>query len=164
MFSRILAGAPVWVWPLLVLLVVLGIVASRDRTRSAVPMYFLWLPGLLSVRSVYALDAPGSVWAVFGGACLAGAWLGDRFQRRIIVAKQGAMIKVRGEWLTLGVMMVIFWMNFASGVVRAISPETVASPVYMSVFAVLAGLAAGSFSGRSLRTFLMPSQGDVARP
>ncbi|HHB80351.1 MAG TPA: hypothetical protein ENK83_01195 [Aliiroseovarius sp.] len=156
MFLRILTGVPYWVWPLFVLLLALGLIAIRDRTRSAIPLYFLCLLGLLSLRSVYRLSPDMFIWGVFGLTYVAGAWLGARFQKRIIIAKVGQRITVKGEWLTLVVVMTVFWMSFASGVLRAVAPQMVASPVFQAVFATLAGLSAGSFIGRAVRTYLTP--------
>ncbi len=157
MLSNIIHGAPIWVWPLLVVLIVLGLIASKERTRSVVPMYFFWLLGLLSLNAVNSLPATGLIWALFGVAYLVGATLGYRFQKRIIIRKTGLQITLKGEWLSLIVLMTIFWMNFVGGVVGAISPETVASFGYHAGFATIAGLAAGSFIGRSLSTFMTRS-------
>ena len=157
MILQILTHAPIWVWPLLILLVALGLIATKARTRSAVPMYFFWLLGLLSVRSVYAMAPDISIWIVFALAYLAGGRLGYVFQRGIITAKTGQQITVKGEWLTLVVLMMLFWMNFIGGVMGAVAPEIVSGVLYQIVFTILAGLAAGSFIGRSLRTYLTPS-------
>jgi hypothetical protein len=66
----------------------------------------------------------------------------------------------------MGVLMVIFWMNFAGGVVAAIRPLAYASFGFKMGFALSAGLAAGSWLGRALRTFMQldtaPLNGDDA--
>lgn len=57
--SAIFAAAPVWVWPLLALLLTLGLNAMRSRSTPALPFYALPLLGLLSLRSVLSLEASG---------------------------------------------------------------------------------------------------------
>ncbi len=157
MLSGIISGTPIWVWPLLVGLILLGLKASRDRTALCAPSYFYPLLGLLSVRAVYALGVGPQVWLGFGVAYVLGTTLGNRFQARVILEKTEKHVSLKGEWLTMFVLMVIFWMNFIGGVTQAISPETYASDGFKMGFALVAGLAAGSWAGRALRTFTTPA-------
>lgn len=90
-------------------------------------------------------------------AYVLGAGLGYQFQRRIIIGKSAGRITLKGEWLSMAVLMMIFWMNFVGGVINAISPDIYASTAYHCVFAAVAGMAAGSFIGRALRVFFTPS-------
>lgn len=157
MLTGILTGAPIWVWPLLVVLITLGLLASKSRTRPCLPTYLYWLLGLISLNALNALSPAPVVWMAFAAAYLLGAWLGYHFQKRIIIAKSAGRITLKGEWLSMLVLMLIFWMNFVGGVINAISPEVYASTTYHMVFATVAGLAAGTFIGRALRVFLTPS-------
>ena len=157
MLSDILTGAPIWVWPLLFGLVLLGLKASKNREALCLPSYFYPLLGLLSVNAVYALGAGGAVWLGFGVAYLVGAVLANRFQKRVILGKSAKHVRLKGEWLTMAVLMVIFWMNFVGGVMAAVSPATFATIGFQAGFALAAGLAAGSWAGRALRTFTTPS-------
>jgi len=158
MLSNILTGAPIWVWPLLAGLILLGFKASKDRTALCLPSYFYPLLGLLSVKAVYALEVSGLVWLGFGVAYLVGALLGNRFQGRIIIGKSAKRVSLKGEWLTMAVLMVIFWMNFVGGVVGAVLPAAFASVAFKAGFALVAGLAAGSWAGRALKTFTTPAR------
>jgi hypothetical protein len=158
MLSNIVTGAPIWVWPLLVGLVLLGLKASKDRTALALPSYFYPLFGLLSLNAVNALGVGPLVWLGFGIAYLAGVLLGNRFQTQVILGKTAKRVSLKGAWLTMTVLMVIFWMNFVGGVIEAISPAAYASIGFKTGFALVAGLAAGSWAGRALRTFLTPAR------
>ena len=40
MLSGILTGAPLWVWPLLAGLILLGLKASKNRKARCLPSYF----------------------------------------------------------------------------------------------------------------------------
>ncbi len=153
MLVSILSGAPVWVWPLLVFLVFFGLKATRSRETPSLPIYLLPLLGLLSLNAVNSLQGAGYLWIVFAVAYLFGALAGFGFQRHVISEKSAGRVNLKGEWITFIVLMTVFWMNFAGGVVKAISPDTYASAGFHIVFTIIAGLAAGSFIGRALRVF-----------
>jgi hypothetical protein len=72
--TQLITGAPVWVWPLCVVLVLVGLRARRERLAPAGLIYALPLLGLMAVRSVMALPAAGAIWLVFGLAYALGTW------------------------------------------------------------------------------------------
>jgi len=156
MLTAILTGAPIWVWPLLVLLLTLGFIASKSRSRPYIPIYFFWLFGGLSLNAVNSLAPAPMIWGAFGLAYLLGAAFGCRFQDRIIIAKSKTRITLKGEWLSMIVLMTIFWMNFVGGVVQAISPDAYASNGFHALFAIIAGLASGTFIGRAIAVYRTP--------
>lgn len=149
----ILSAIPLWVWPLFVLLLVVGLRATRPRRAPVALFLALPLLGALSLRSLAALPAPGpaQVWTVWALALAAGGLAGYRLQRRWLIDRQGAFVTLRGEWLTLVVVMVIFWSNFVTGLLGAMAPDLAASPVFGTALALVLGLCAGSFAGRALR-------------
>ena len=150
----ILSGAPLWVWPLLVFLIYFGLKATRTRTVAAWPLYVLPLLGLLSLNAVNGLSPNTVIWVVFGLAYIVGGSAGFQFQRGIVSQKAYATVTLAGEWVTLLVLMIVFWMNFLGGVMRVIAPDIFASAGFHQVFAAVAGLAAGSFLGRAIRVFV----------
>lgn len=157
MLVSILAGAPLWVWPLLAFLVYFGLKATRSRETFSLPMYLLSLLGFLPLNAVNSLQGAGYLWIVFGMAYLLGALAGFSFQRRVISDKSAKKVTLKGEWVTFIVVMTVFWMNFTGSVVEAISPDIYAGSSFHIIFTTIAGLAAGSFIGRALRVFLTPS-------
>ncbi|MBT3143868.1 hypothetical protein DS909_17165 [Phaeobacter gallaeciensis] len=150
----ILSGAPLWVWPLLVFLIYFGLKATLTRTVPTWPLFVLPLLGVLSVNAVNGLSPAASIWVLFGLAYIVGAGLGFQFQRSIVSEKSGASVTLAGEWITLLVIMVVFWMNFFGGVVRVVAPDVFAATAFHQIFAAIAGLAAGSFLGRAARVFI----------
>lgn len=151
MLLSILKGAPLWVWPMLAFLIYFGLKATRQRTSFALPMYFLPLLAILSVNAVNSLSANNNVWFAFAIAYLVGAWIGFGFQKEIVLEKSGNKVVLAGEWVTLAVLMIVFWMNFFGGATKAISPDIYESSVFHMTFAAIAALAAGSFLGRAAR-------------
>jgi len=149
---QVLAGAPIWVWPLLVVLVVMGVRASKRRSMPVFVLFILPFLGLMTLRNVGALPHVEIAYAGFGLGFLAGAALGHRLQSGWNLSHEGGRVLLEGEWLTLIALMVIFWTNFAGGTLRAVAPEVLASPVFSAVFAGALGAVAGSFLGRSVST------------
>ncbi len=156
--SGIWTNAPVWVWPLLVLLVALGLLSMRTRTISIVPFYFLPFIGFLSFRPIAGLAHQPANWITFLAAFALGAALFFGLQKRLKLDKTARRVTLKGEALTLITLMVIFWSNFASGVFDAVAPQAKQAILFSIVFSALIGLCAGSFLGRSFRVLLTPAQ------
>lgn len=150
---QVMTGAPLWVWPLLVVLVFVGVRARRERSVPAGMIYALPLLGGMTLRTVLALPAGGWIWGIFALAYAAGAYGGYVLQRAWILGNDGGRVRLGGEALTLTAVMVIFWASFAGGVLRAVAPGAYGSAVFMAVFAALLAACGGSFAGRALRVW-----------
>tara|TARA_B110000977_G_C11051607_1_gene482558 strand:- start:1765 stop:2037 length:273 start_codon:yes stop_codon:yes gene_type:complete len=72
--SEILTGTPLWVWPLFILLVVLGLRARHERMVPIVMFYALPLLGLSALNAVAGLSAGAVIWVVFVLAYGAGTY------------------------------------------------------------------------------------------
>jgi hypothetical protein len=155
--TGIVTGAPIWIWPLLFLLIGLGIFCSRDRKISILPYFLMPLIALTTVPILMAQQRPELAVTVWGLAYLCGILGGYRLQGRWTLSRTGLRAEVTGEWLSLCVMMLLFWANFANGVFAAVAPDLTAGLVYQILFPALLGLASGSFLGRPLRILTWPS-------
>ncbi|MEM1162345.1 MAG: hypothetical protein AAGJ28_15545 [Pseudomonadota bacterium] len=152
----IAANAPVWVWPLLAMLVLLGLRATRTRRVPLLLIYMMPLLMLISIDRVAALvqTYPGLAGYVSGLSI--GALIGLRCQRRWLIQKSGRHATLRGEWGTLIGMMVIFWANFAEGVLKVGRPDILQSPSFTPLFAAIIAAAGGFFLGRMILTMMAP--------
>ena len=148
-------NAPIWVWSLLVVLIVIGVMASRDRRSSAIPYFFLPLLGLLSLGSIRDLGFMPFNWVSFALFYTLGAIWGHWLQDRLVLGKNGMRLNLAGEWWTLLVLMLIYFSNFMRGMMSVVSPETLDSLIYTLVFAAVIGAASGSFLGRGLAILRM---------
>lgn len=146
-------NAPIWVWPLLVLLLFVGLRATRPRRAPVALIYSLPLLGLLGLRSLLSLPAPNWGFVLWGTMLLLGAAAGYRLQTRWLVSRAGKFVNLRPEWLTLMVVMILFWSNFVTGIVRAMAPELLSSPAYIIPLTIILGLGSGTFLGRAIRVF-----------
>jgi len=153
MINGIVSGAPIWVWPLLVLLIIIGLRATKDRTAPVGLIYALPLMGILSLNSVNAMPHAPVAWGSFGAAYAVSCVLSYTMQAKWLLSKEARRVALRGEWLTLLTMMAIFWMKFVGGMVNAISPDLYASAGFTATIAVVLGLASGSFLGRAWYIF-----------
>lgn len=149
---------PIWVWPLLLGLIVLAAISTRERRTPLVVIYALPLLGLLSVRAVAGFEVGGGIWAGFALGYGLGAAVGWRKQLGWIIAKTAGRLHQRGEGLTAAAIAVLFAMNFARGTLAAIAPQTLADLTVALGFALVAGLASGSFAGRALRVAVTPAR------
>jgi len=152
-FTVIATNAPLWVWPLFIALVLLGLRATKQRQMPVWVIYLLPLLGLLSLNIVIKMDNPIVVWSMFAIGYFGGALFGYAKQRQWLIAKDNGRATVAGEWLTMATMMAIFCLNFVSGTIQAIVPEVYTSTGFIAVYVVLIALASGIFLGRGVRVF-----------
>ena len=150
--SGILTGAPIWVWPLLAVLVWLGLRSSKQRRVPVWLVYAMPLLALTSFERILALaEKPYGLHGYLAGYALGtlGGWIG---QRRWLITKSNGIVEVKGEWFTLLAVMTIFWANFVQGVLGALAPDVLAAPLYAPIFAMVIGIPGGFFLGRTART------------
>ncbi len=148
-------GIPLWVGPLFVLLVFLGLRATRDRTSPLFLVYALPLLGALSIRTLSAFEA-ALIWPVFAFCIGTGGWLGWRVQPRWLISKQGQSADLRGEWVTFLSIMAVFLTNFATRLTLELAPETLDATAIQVALPILPGLVTGLFLGRAVYLWHAP--------
>ena len=79
--SELITQTPIWVWPLFILLVVLGLRARRERLVPLAMFYALPLLGFSALNAVIGLAAGPSIWVIFAVAYGAGIYGGYLVQR-----------------------------------------------------------------------------------
>jgi len=147
----VLANAPIWIWPLFILLLVIGLMATRDRRSPVAPFYALPFLGILALGATRELGSPQLAGICFGGGAILCGLITYRVQGSWIVARDRRFIHLRGEWLTLITLMVIFFSRFLVGMLEAVNPALLNLPVMVAALAFVFGAASGSFLGRSVR-------------
>lgn len=152
----IFANTPMWVWGLLAGLVVLGLTQVRDRQASLVRVavtpvvmtsFSLW--GTISTFGHSLTFAPVmTAWAVFAAATFS------------IVAARPAngrydaatrTFQIPGSWTPMALILGIFLVKYASGVMLAFHPERINDIGYSLAIASLGGVFSGLFTGRAAR-------------
>lgn len=159
MISGILTGAPVWVWPLLGLLVMLGLLSMRSRVSRVWPFYLMPLLAILAVRAVGGLHVSPELWGLFAAAYGMGAVLGWRVQPRWINGRDETRVALKGEALTLVMVLTVFVANFTAGTMKAVAPQVAEGTGFQFGFVLIVGLVSGLFLGRSLAILRAPRAG-----
>jgi len=149
---QILSAIPLWVFPLLLGLVLLGARARREREVPILLIYSLPLLGLLPLSRALGLALPEM--ALSG---LALGWLaGHHLQHNWILWRGPRRVRVRGEWLTMVTLLGIFALNLALGMAEGIAPALTMTRGACLGFGLLAGILSGSLAGRAIRVALTP--------
>jgi hypothetical protein len=161
--TGLLYGPPIWVWPLFVLLLFVGWRASRVRQTTMILYYFLPLMGLLTVQSVSSLPQAGPAWMAFGLCYILAVVIFFRRQTRWVLYKSNGTVRLVGEWVTMCAVMIVFWANFARGLLSDVAPQLYSQVWFCVVFAGIVGIAGGSFLGRSARIIWMPQTSGNAK-
>lgn len=156
MFWVIILHTPLWVWPLLLGLIALGLVQARDRSVPGAVV--LALPLGLVAYSAYGIIA------IFGldpralAAWCAGILATVVLNQSVFGIPHGVVREpgrwrflVRGSLLPLAVIMAIFWTRFALGVLSGMYPATIAEPSFIIGVAFWLGLCGGFFPARTIR-------------
>ena len=154
--TNTITHAPLWVWPLFIFLLWIGICSSRQRKGSMVLYYTLPFLGLMTIFQIARLPNPELAWSGSMAGFLVGCLSGYRLQRRWLIEKNHNRLTLAGEWITLLTVMIVFWANFAKGVLAVAAPGLLFDPFFLVFFTFIVGWASGSFLGRSLRVVFSP--------
>jgi hypothetical protein len=142
--EQILSQTPVWVWPLLGLLLWLG---WRDLRPRAVPPWRLAILPVaasgIALAGVATSPRPATAlvaWlAVFVAALPAGTAIAAR--RRIGV--DGARLSLAGSWFSMALGLTVFTLRFAMGVAGGRNPALASDLLWIVAGSALGGAVAG---------------------
>lgn len=152
----ILTHTPGWVWLVLALLVFRGL--KRTKTREVSQNSLILLPAILTVLALRRL-----VMAGFDADVLMGTAIGIIAAFVILLSIKPARqtrrlpngkLLLQGEWLSLGLLLVIFAANYIDGVLTAIDPATAASGPMQITWSFVNGLSVTFMVGRSIMHLL----------
>jgi len=149
----ILANIPIWVFPLFILLLVVGLRSMQRRRVPVALIYAIPLLGVLGIRAIAALPADAWIWAVFAFFAALGVRTGMALQKRWLIARDGNRVELAGEPMTLMSMMSVFAGNFVVGLVSEVAPEVLSMALFQFGFAALLSIVSGVFCGRALWVF-----------
>lgn len=99
---------------------------------------------------------------MFSLCYLVGVFVAFRWQDGLILEKNGWKMQVKGDRITIVILMLIFFSNFVNGVVSAVSPQLFETLPYTVVVAGVIALCSGSFTGRALRVITLGNRAKSA--
>ncbi len=150
----VIANIPVWVPILFCFLVWLGLISAKEREAPKwIYVTFLSFPLIPMVQASSSSNL-ALAWSVFVVGMLLGATFGYRLQERWLLEDLGDAVRVSGEWVSMGVMMLIFFTQVISGIMSDMRPDLASLPAVIAIFGLIVSAGTGSFVGRALRVIL----------
>lgn len=153
------SNVPLWVYPLFILLLVIGLRASKDRSVPIIVIAALPLLGIMTLRNIIILAPPEWVWSIAALTYAIGIIAGMRLQKNWVISRSSRMASVKGEWITLAAMMVIFAAGFVNGFLTVILPDIAQSSSFAALFTAITCLPPGLFMGRAITTLRLQPTG-----
>lgn len=154
--SEIFSRAPIWVWGVLITLVVVGLLLTRDRRRAA------WIAILPS--SGFAFYSAWGAYATFPSPAVSvAAWLIGASVPLLMIRRSlgtalgvlrhrpGQIVPIAGSFVPLVLFVSIFCVRYALNVLKAVRPEMLTQVAVAMMLAGLLGLLSGALASRAMR-------------
>lgn len=154
---QIVAHTPLWVWPLMALVVGLGILGLKPRILPLWRLGILPAVGLvLSLVAITQAALPGVAAAGWLVGLLAALPLGEALgRRRAVQSLEDGRLKIAGGWFMLVFGLSIFAVRYALGVLFGVVPALRTEPTWVllsgSIGGIVAGVGLGWLAGVGLR-------------
>jgi hypothetical protein len=153
MLILIVTRTPAWVWLILAVLIVLGLLQTRDQVVPRARV--IVLPLVVAALSLWGVAGAFGLHPRVEGLWLAGLLLGLAAARvfhlpREVQALPDGRFAIGGSLIPLATLMAVFFTRYVVNVTLAIAPALKADAGFSAV-AVLYGLPAGLLAGRALR-------------
>ena len=146
---QIVLNTPLWVWPLMALVVWLGVLGLRPRTLPLWRLAILPLVGLaLSLVGIGQSARPGLALIAWLAALAVALPLGFLIGRRRAVRRlDDGRLEIGGGWFMLVFGLSIFAVRYALGVIFGMAPALRADPAWIALAGGVGGLVAGTGLG-----------------
>lgn len=148
MLMAILERTPVWVYVLFLALLGLGWMQSRDRivpyARAFILPLIMVLFSIYSVVSAFGMSIGVVAWSL-GMIIIMALGIRIRAFYNAVFMEEHKAFAIKGSWLWLALMMVVFWLKFAVGVALARELEIVYEPWFILGISLCYGVLSGIF-------------------
>ncbi|MBI3196472.1 MAG: alpha/beta hydrolase [Rhodospirillales bacterium] len=157
-FFQIVTNTPLWVWPLMALVVWLGFLGLKPRIIPVWRLAILPAVGLItSLTGIAQASQPGLAATGWAIAFLAGLPLGRALgHRRAVRRLEDGRLEMAGGWFMLVFGLSIFAARYALGILFGVAPALKAEPLWIAlpggVGGIVAGIGIGWLLGVYLRT------------
>lgn len=142
---QIVTNTPPWVWPLMVLVVWLGVLGLRSRTLPLWRLAILPVVGLvLSFAGIGQSPQPALALVAWLAALAVALPLGFLLgHRRAVCRLDDGRLEVAGGWFMLVFGLSIFAVRYALGVVFGMAPGLRADPAWIALAGGVGGFVGG---------------------
>lgn len=151
MLYQIFTHTPVYVWAILAFLVYRGMLAARDREITVgrmlvIPVLMLAL-SLQAIASQFGIASVAMLAWTMGAAAIALQRI--RFgSSRASAGSSPGLVRIRGSWAPLALMLAIFALKYVVAVALAIQPALADKVAFAAAVCSLLGLCNGWFLGQ----------------
>jgi hypothetical protein len=150
--SQIIANTPLWVYPLLVGLIILGLIQTKDRPMGWLRL--LLIPCGFLIFSIYGVMSAFGLHTNTAGLWLLGVFIGVAVGIAIgvntKVCNQSGKIIVKGSWIPMIIILGIFLTKYSVGVAIALKATALQTNQSAYLISLLYGIFSGVFVGRSI--------------
>ena len=148
----IIGHTPAWVWLVLAGLIWLGLARARDR-EVGLPGLILF-PLIITALAIYNLAGSGLAAAIVAGlgvGALLGLAAGIFLERRNGATRlDRGRLRLKGEWISLILVLAVFLTHYAKAVVSNIDPALALSDGFEFTSGALSGLLAAMLLSRTV--------------
>jgi hypothetical protein len=145
----IVTHTPLWVWPLLALLIWRGLKNTQARETDTRGLLLLTI---LSALSAYGIVSSGFSMVVGTGLLLgiAGGMAGGRYLEEHHPARVAApgRLLLPGDWTTMATILVTFTLRYVKAVLGAVQPEMLTNPAVQLFSGAIGGFVAATLLTR----------------
>lgn len=150
--DQIILNSPIWVWPLMVALIIIGMLHTRPYSIGRNRIFIF--PITFSITAGIAAFTASNILAVVLGT-LAAAWvfipIGKKLAARAVShVSENQTLRINGEWLTMALFATIFATRFLGGFVNGVAPELASHWLFDLLLSIPSGAVVGIALGRSL--------------
>lgn len=167
MLYQILAHTPIWVGGIFMILFWAGLVQIRHRRAKLrrVVVVLLVMTGLSLNGTFSSFGVTPTSWAMWAGAgLLTLLWAGSgALPADLRYCQSTRTFQIPGSWVPLGLMMTIFFTNYAVRVMLALTPALSQDTATTAIVASLHGAMSGVFAGRMVRMLRVAHAGSAKR-
>ncbi len=160
---QIIEKAPIWVWPLLLVLITLGLRMSRSRSVPPRPV-------IIISSAMLCVSGYGVISAFQGLAPALMAWLAMLSIVLLLCQKMGyprgwqfesstQLMHVPGSWLPMVLFISIFLIKFAVGAALSLRSELAQQLGFALSVSALYGLLSGIFAARAMHALRISRAG-----
>lgn len=128
-----ITGAPIWVWGIFGYLMLVGIKAMQKRSIY-IPKLFI-IPIIFIILNYKTMISNGDLAAIMS-TILIGIITGFLLVRKtpIIILKGKKTVEIPGNYTTLALLMLLFFIKYTFGYLRAAQPLTAIEYSYVEVY------------------------------
>jgi hypothetical protein len=154
LIGQVLSHTPTWVFVLLLVLLVFGLMQTRTRTVGRIPA--LLLPAGMIALSIAGIQSsfglvpvPVVSWAI---ALAIASFVGHALFRdqRVSYDASAKTYFVPGSWVPLVVIMAIFFAKYVYAVMNALNAAVISTTPFVVGLSAVYGVLSGYFAARAL--------------